>query len=48
MKGSIFSSKFIIFIGLILIAISLAYLSTDQDYEVKEITKKVKLINIVK
>ena len=48
MKTSIFSSKFTILIGLILIAISLAYLSTEQDYEVKEITKKVKLINIVK
>lgn len=45
MKKGFLNYKFIIILGLVLLVSSLAYLSTETKYEVKEVTKEIKLIS---
>ncbi len=37
------NAKFIVTVGLVLLAILMVYFSTEPSYEIKEITKEVKL-----
>lgn len=43
MKNSFFTSKVFFVIMLILLGLSLTYLSSEEKYEVKEVTKEIKL-----
>lgn len=45
MKNGFFNSKLFLAIILILFILSLTYLSTEEKYEVKEITKEIKLLS---
>jgi len=43
MKNGFLTSKLFLIIMLILLVLSLAYLSTEGKYEVREVTKEIKL-----
>ncbi len=48
MKSSFLNFKIMVTIFLILLTVILMYLSNEPTPEIKEVTKEVKLVNIVK